>query len=108
MLRPLTRGAASRLFTLHPIPHESQEPSDKTCQSWGNYDVNTTKFPDIAAFAAALHEDGAGVIGNPLKLSVTVHPDTGVDHCDTRYPQIARAMGVDPASNVTIACDFGV
>lgn len=83
------------------------EPADKTCQSWGNYDVNATKFPDVAAFAAALHEDGAGVISNPLKLSFNVHPDTGLDHCDTRYPQFAHAMGVDPATNVTIACDFG-
>ena len=83
------------------------EPTDKTCQSWGNWDVNVTKFPDMLGFARMLHADGDGVIGNPLKLSFNIHPQTGVDHCDSRYPAIARAMGVDPATNATIPCDFG-
>ena len=71
------------------------EPSDKTCQSWGNYDVNTKLFPDFSGFVQAVHERGV-VTGNPLKLSLNVHPQTGVDHCDMRYPQFATAMGVDP------------
>ena len=83
-----------------------QEPTDKTCQSWGNYDVNTKLFPDMTGFAERMHADGM-VVGNPLKLSFNVHPQTGVDHCDSRYATIAAAMGVNPATNATVACDFG-
>lgn len=84
-----------------------QEPEDKTCASWGNYDVNTTKFPDMRGFAEMLHANGDNVIGNALKLSFNVHPQTGVDHCDSRYPAFAQRMGVDPATLATIPCDFG-
>jgi hypothetical protein len=65
------------------------EPKDKGCQSWGNWDVNTAIFPDMAGFAAALHEHGS-VTGYPLKISFNVHPQTGIDHCDTRYATFAR------------------
>lgn len=57
-------------------------------------------------FAESIHAHGS-VVGNPLKISFNVHPQTGVDHCDSRYPAFARAVGVDPATNVTIPCDFG-
>jgi alpha-glucosidase (family GH31 glycosyl hydrolase) len=82
------------------------EPTDKTCESWGNYDINTTKFPDMIGFSQQLHENGI-VLGNPVKISFNVHPQTGVDHCDQRYPVIAERMGVDPATNATIPCNFG-
>jgi len=82
------------------------EPTDKTCESWGNFDVNTTKFPDMVGFAQRMHEFGE-VVGNPVRLSFNTHPQTGVDHCDSRYAVIAAAMGVDPATNATVACDFG-
>jgi hypothetical protein len=83
------------------------EPKDKTCQSWGNYDVNTKLFPDMAGWLERIHANGDGIIGNPLKVSFNVHPQTGVDHCDSRYPAFAARMGVDPATNATIPCDFG-
>jgi alpha-glucosidase (family GH31 glycosyl hydrolase) len=82
------------------------EPKDPSCKSWGNWDVNTLLFPDFAGFVESLHEHGS-VVGTPLKLSVNVHPQTGVDHCDSRYPTFARLVGVDPASNATVPCDFG-
>ena len=80
---------------------------DKSCQSWGNYDVNLNLFPDgFGPFAERLHAHG-DVIGNPLRISFNVHPQTGVDHCDSRYVAFALALGVDPATNVTIKCDMG-
>lgn len=83
------------------------EPTDKTCQSWGNYDVNLQLFPDgFGPFAERLHAHG-DVVGNPLRISFNVHPQTGVDHCDSRYATIATAMGIDPSTNETVACDFG-
>lgn len=60
----------------------------------------------MPGFAAGLHEHG-NVTGWPLKMSFNVHPQTGIDHCDSRYAQFAAAVGVDPATNVTIPCDFG-
>lgn len=60
----------------------------------------------MGTFAAGLHEHG-NVTGNPLKLSVNIHPQTGVDHCDSRYAQFAAAVGADASKNVTIPCDFG-
>jgi len=68
--------------------------------------VNQTKFPDMVAFGQSVHANGV-VLGSPLKMSFNVHPQTGVDHCDSRYPAFASAMGVDPATNATVPCDFG-
>jgi len=82
------------------------EPTDKTCQSWGNYDVNETKFPDMVDFAQKIHENGV-IIGNSMKISFNVHPQTGVDHCDQRYALIAEQMGIDPTTNTTVSCNFG-
>jgi alpha-glucosidase (family GH31 glycosyl hydrolase) len=82
------------------------EPADPTCSRYGNWDVNRTNFPDMAAFAADIHAHGS-VTGWPLKLALNVHPETGVDHCDSRYADFARALGVDPATNATIKCDMG-
>ena len=47
------------------------------------------------------------MLGSPLRISFNVHPQTGVDHCDSRYATIATAMGIDPSTNQTVACDFG-
>ena len=83
-----------------------REPQDTTCSRYGNWDVNTTLFPDIAAFAADVHAHGS-VTGWPLKLSLNIHTETGIDHCDSRYPAFARATGVDPGTNATVLCDMG-
>jgi hypothetical protein len=60
----------------------------------------------MVGFAQSLHAHGS-VVGNPLKISFNVHPQTGVDHCDSRYAAFARAVGIDPSTNLTIPCDFG-
>ena len=77
------------------------------CSSWGNMDVNTADFPSLSTFEQAFHADGAGVIGHPLMLSFNLHPDAGIDHCDSRYAEFATAIGVNASSNVSIACDLG-
>ena len=68
--------------------------------------MNTAIFPDFSGFLQGIHEHG-NVTGSPMKVSVNVHPQTGVDHCDSRYPQFAALNGVDPATNATVPCDFG-
>ena len=78
-------------------------PTEAGCNSWGTYDFNITLFPKPAAFLALLHSP-SNPIGHPLAVSLNLHPQTGVDHCESRYAQFAAAMGVDPATNATIAC----
>ena len=68
--------------------------------------MNTTLFPDFPGFLQSLHEHG-GIVGSPMKVSVNIHPQTGLDHCDSRYAQFAALLGVDPATNATVPCDFG-
>jgi hypothetical protein len=51
--------------------------------------------------AVQLHDDGFAV-GHPLKLLLNLHPQTGVDHCQALYPEMAVANGFDPASNVRV------
>ena len=58
---------------------------------WTGYSWNTDLFPDPPAFLAWLHEHG-------LKVSLNVHPADGVRAYEDRYPELARRLGIDPAS----------
>jgi alpha-glucosidase (family GH31 glycosyl hydrolase) len=82
-----------------------QEPSNKNCHSWGNYDWNTKYFPDPVGFCNSIHSSN-NVLGRPLRMSLNLHPDTGVDSCDSRYPEIARRMGLPPNGTQIIPCNF--
>ena len=46
------------------------------------------------------------MVGHPLTLSLNVHPQSGIDHCDQRYPQAAKLLGWDTSKNATIPCDM--
>ena len=83
-----------------------EKPIDKTCSTWGNYDVNVTDWPGFSDFVTSLHAHG-NLTGEPLRLSLNLHPDSGVDHCNARYTEFARAMGADASHNATIPCDLG-
>ena len=56
-------------------------------------------FPDPEQFLAGLHSDG-------LKTSLNLHPASGVQPWEDHYPEMARAMGVDPASKQYIPFDI--
>jgi hypothetical protein len=90
---PLTTVCPCLTFTpysaaLQPSPQDWHTlPSDPSCSSWGQYDVNTTLFPDMTRFGREVHANGS-VIGNPLKLSFNLHGQSGVDHCAERYPEM--------------------
>jgi len=60
-------------------------------KGWTGYSWNRLLFPDPDQFLAKLH--GAG-----LKTSLNLHPASGIQPWEERYPQMARAMGIDPAS----------
>jgi alpha-glucosidase (family GH31 glycosyl hydrolase) len=65
---------------------------------WTGYTWNTDLFPDPRAFLDALHEHG-------LAVSLNVHPAEGVHAHERAYPAIARRMGIDPASELSVTFD---
>ena len=65
---------------------------------WTGYSWNRDLFPDPAGLLAWLHEQG-------LKVTLNVHPADGVRAYEDVYPDMARAMGMDPAAGDPIAFD---
>jgi alpha-glucosidase len=58
---------------------------------WTGYTWNPFLFPDPDQFVKRLHEDG-------VKLTVILHTAAGIEPWEKSYPQMARAMGIDPAT----------
>ena len=58
---------------------------------WTGYTWNRELFPDPQGFILFLHELG-------LRTALNLHPALGVWPHEEMYPQMARAMGIDPAS----------
>ncbi|PFG18585.1 glycosyl hydrolase family 31 [Serinibacter salmoneus] len=65
---------------------------------WTGYTWNRDLFPDHRAFLAELHRRG-------LAVTLNVHPADGIRRHEERYPQMARAVGVDPESGDQIPFD---
>ncbi len=58
---------------------------------WTGYSWNKLLFPEPEEFLASVHEQG-------LKVTVNLHPAGGIQPWEDRYPGMARALGIDPAS----------
>ena len=58
---------------------------------WSGYTWNKTLFPDPDDFLAKLHAEG-------LKVTLNLHPASGIEPWEKAYPAMARAMGIDPAT----------
>jgi len=68
-------------------------------KGWTGYSWNKTLFPDPDQFLAKLHAAG-------LKTSLNLHPASGIQPWEDSYPQMARAMGIDPASHQYVPFDI--
>lgn len=66
---------------------------------WTGYTWNKNLFHDPAAFLAFLHQ-------NNLKTALNLHPAEGIYPHEEKYPQMAKALGVDPASQQPIPFDI--
>lgn len=66
---------------------------------WTGYTWNTDLFPDPPAFVAWLHQQG-------LKTSLNLHPALGIRPYEAQYGDMAKRLGIDPASQETI--DFNI
>ncbi|HWF65746.1 MAG TPA: TIM-barrel domain-containing protein [Acidobacteriaceae bacterium] len=80
---------------------EAAHETDQSGQSlgWTGYSWNKLLFPDPAAFLSKIHQDG-------LKATLNMHPASGVQPWEIRYPEMARAMGIDPSTKKYVPFDI--
>ena len=62
---------------------------------WTGWTWNQELFPNYRRLLKDLND-------NNLKITLNLHPADGVDWYEEKYPEVARAMGVDPASKQRI------
>jgi len=65
---------------------------------WTGYTWDRDKFPEPEKLLAWLHGQG-------LMVSLNDHPADGIRPCEERYPQMAEAMGEDPAAGKSFPFD---
>ena len=65
---------------------------------WTGYTWDPRLFPDPQGFLDELH-------GRGLRVALNDHPADGVRAHETAYPQMARALGIDPASEAPLSFD---
>ena len=73
--------------------------SSRPMGGWTGYTWNRELFPDPPAFIHGLHERG-------LRTALNLHPAQGVRSFEEAYPDMARWMGLDPASGKTVKFDI--
>ena len=77
----------------------SQMDASGHSKGWTGYTWNKLLFPDPDQFLAKLHADG-------LKTSLNLHPASGIQPWEERYPEMAKAMGIDPATKKYVPFDI--
>ena len=66
---------------------------------WTGYTWNREFFPDPDRFMKWLHDRG-------MKITLNVHPADGVRAHEEMYPQMAEAVGIDPATEEPVNFDI--
>jgi alpha-glucosidase len=66
---------------------------------WTGYTWNKLLFPDPAQFLDKLHADG-------LRVTLNLHPASGIQPWEEHYPEMAKAMGIDPATKKYVPFDI--
>lgn len=67
-------------------------------EGWTGYTWNKALFPDYKAFLQGLHDRN-------LKTALNLHPAFGVQPWDDMYAQMAKEMGIDPATRQSVRFD---
>ena len=65
------------------------------CSGWTGYTWNRQLFPQPEKFLAFLHNQG-------LKAALNLHPAEGVYPHEQAYPEMAKRMGIEPASQTPV------
>ena len=60
-------------------------------KGWTGYTWDKAYFPDPEAFMSWVHRQG-------LRVTLNLHPASGIQPWEQQYPKVARDMGVDPAT----------
>ena len=68
-------------------------------KGWTGYSWNRLLFPYPQPFLQNLHKKG-------LRVTLNLHPASGVQPWEDAYPEMARAMGIDPASQKYVPFDI--
>jgi alpha-glucosidase (family GH31 glycosyl hydrolase) len=66
---------------------------------WTGYTWNRDLYPDPRRFLGWLH-------GRGMKTTLNVHPKDGIRAFEDLYPQVAKAMGVDPDTREAVQFDL--
>ena len=77
----------------------SQQDASGHAKGWSGYSWDNTLFPDPKDFLTELHNDG-------LKVTLNLHPASGVQPWEDAYPQFAKNMGIDPATQKYVPFDL--
>nr|HEV7954058.1 TIM-barrel domain-containing protein [Candidatus Acidoferrales bacterium] len=78
---------------------ESKKDSAGQTLGWTGYSWNSIYFPDPPEFMNWAHTQG-------LKVTLNMHPASGVQSFEQQYPEMAKAMGIDPASKQYVPFDI--
>jgi alpha-glucosidase len=68
-------------------------------KGWTGYSWNRLLFTDPDQFLSNLHANG-------LTTSLNLHPASGIQPWEDRYPEMAKAMGIDPATQKYVPFDI--
>jgi alpha-glucosidase len=68
-------------------------------RGWTGYSWNKRLFPEPERYLERLHADH-------VKVSLNLHPASGIQPWEDRYPEMARAMGIDPGSRQYVPFDL--
>jgi len=68
-------------------------------KGWTGYSWNRLLFPYPEPFLQNLHKEG-------LKVTLNLHPASGVQPWEDAYPAMAHAMGIDPATQKYVPFDI--
>ncbi|MGB7754004.1 MAG: TIM-barrel domain-containing protein, partial [Candidatus Acidiferrales bacterium] len=85
--------------TFNQVAGNSQLDASGHKLGWTGYSWNKLLFPDPDQFLKGIHQQG-------LKATLNIHPASGVQPWEDHYPELARAMGIDPASKQYIPYDI--
>ena len=85
----------------HPTNGFRRDVKDQAGQrkDWTGYTWNKLLFPKPEEFLDHIHAQG-------LKTTLNLHPLSGVQPWEERYPEMARAMGIDPATQKYVPFDI--
>ncbi|TPF95076.1 TIM-barrel domain-containing protein [Bifidobacterium sp. UTBIF-78] len=79
--------------------HLVDDVDPKYGSGWTGYTWNRAFFPDPERFQRTLHEHG-------LRTTLNVHPRDGIRAYEDGYTDVARHMGIDPASGDPVEFDL--